>query len=76
MVQPGRYQRYKGQGYEVLGAATHSETEEAFVVYRVLSGRRDLEIRPLRMFLETFVVDDRPLPRFQRLSGKPPASSP
>ncbi|MDH5641457.1 MAG: DUF1653 domain-containing protein, partial [Nitrospira sp.] len=31
---PGRYRHYKGQEYEVLGVARHSETEEELVVYR------------------------------------------
>ena len=31
---PGRYRHYKGGAYEVLGVATHSETEERLVVYR------------------------------------------
>ena len=34
MLQPGRYRHYKGQEYEVLGVARHSETEEEYVVYR------------------------------------------
>lgn len=75
MVHPGRYRHYKGQEYEVLGVATHSETEEEFVVYRALYGRRDLWIRPLAMFLETVVVDGRPFPRFQKLSDEPTAST-
>lgn len=50
MVRPGRYRHSKGQEYEVLGVATHSETEEEFVVYRALYGQRGLWIRPLVMF--------------------------
>ena len=67
MVQPGRYRHYKGNDYEVIGAAKHSETEEIFVVYRALYGERDLWIRPAAMFLETVVVEGLPRPRFQRL---------
>lgn len=67
MVQPGRYRHYKGHEYEVIGEARHSETEEPFVVYRALYGDRGLWIRPRAMFLETVMVDGRPLPRFQRL---------
>ena len=32
MIQKGRYRHYKGNEYEVLGCATHTETEEEFVV--------------------------------------------
>ena len=70
MVRPGRYRHYKGQEYEVLGVATHSETEEEFVVYRALYGQRGLWIRPLVMFLEIVVVDGHPLPRFRKLPDK------
>jgi hypothetical protein len=65
MVRPGRYRHSKGQEYEVLGVATHSETEEEFVVHRALYRQRGLRIRPLVMFLKTVVVDGHPLPRFQ-----------
>src|SRR5205823_5886583 len=35
---PGRYRHYKGNEYEVLGVARHSETHEELVVYRPLYG--------------------------------------
>ena len=41
-VQPGRYRHFKGNEYEVLGMARHSETEEEMVVYRALYGERGL----------------------------------
>lgn len=65
MIRPGRYRHYKGQDYEVLGTARHSETEEEFVVYRALYGERGLWIRPAAMFLETMIVDGRRCLRFQ-----------
>ena len=37
-IIPGRYRHYKGMEYQVIGCARHSETEEAFVVYRALYG--------------------------------------
>ncbi len=65
MVHPGRYRHYKGQDYDVLGVARHSETEEEFVVYRALYGERGLWIRPASMFLEYVTVNGQPVPRFQ-----------
>ena len=49
-VTPGLYQHYKGGRYEVIGEATHTETEEALVLYRALYGERGLWVRPLEMF--------------------------
>ena len=37
-VRPGRYRHFKGNEYQVLGVARHSETEEEMVVYRALYG--------------------------------------
>ena len=62
---PGRYRHYKGGEYEVLGVATHSETEESLVVYRPLYGERGLWVRPLAMFVETVECDGEVVPRFQ-----------
>jgi hypothetical protein len=71
MVQPGRYRHYKGQEYEVLGVARHSETEEEYVVYRALYGDRGLWIRLTTMFEELVVVEGRHVPRFEPLEKRP-----
>lgn len=65
MIQPGRYRHYKGNDYEVIGIAKHSETEEDMVVYRTLYGNYDLWIRPLNMFCEDVQLDGKGVPRFQ-----------
>ena len=67
MVMPGRYRHYKGQEYEVLGVARHSETEEELVVYRALYGDRGLWIRPVAMFTETVEQGGVSVPRFLRI---------
>jgi len=66
MIEPGLYRHYKGNDYEVLGVATHSETEERVVVYRALYGGFGLWVRPLAMFEESVEVDGVVVPRFQR----------
>ena len=72
-AQPGLYQHYKNQQYELLGIATHSETGEQLAVYRALYGEYGLWVRPLSMFLETVQVDGEEVPRFRYLG---PASKP
>ncbi|MDX1634140.1 MAG: DUF1653 domain-containing protein [Marinobacter sp.] len=63
-VKPGRYRHYKGQDYEVIGTARHSETEEPMVVYRCLYGDHSLWVRPLAMFRETVELGGEQVPRF------------
>lgn len=52
MLKAGIYVHYKGNEYEVMDIATHSETEEKMVVYRALYGERGVWVRPLSMFDE------------------------
>lgn len=68
-LEPGRYRHYKGQDYEVIGVARHSETEEPLVVYRCLYGDDSLWVRPLAMFRETVEVAGEQVPRFARVDA-------
>ena len=68
LLPAGRYRHYKGNDYQVIGVARHSETEEELVVYRCLYGDHSLWVRPLTMFRETVVVDGQEVPRFIRIS--------
>ena len=63
-VKPGRYRHFKGNEYEVLGTAKHSENLEPMVVYRALYGDGGLWVRPAHMWNETVVRDGREFPRF------------
>ncbi len=65
VLKKGLYKHFKGNYYEVLGLAKHSETLEKFVVYRPLYGDRDVWVRPLAMFDETIERDGRSLKRFE-----------
>jgi len=66
----GIYQHYKGNLYEVIGVATHSETMEEYVVYRALYGKYDLWIRPKAMFYENIIIDGKETPRFKYIKEK------
>ncbi|MCU0704445.1 MAG: DUF1653 domain-containing protein [Fimbriiglobus sp.] len=68
-IRPGRYRHFKGNEYEVLGVATHSETHEPLVVYRPLYGDGGLWVRPLAMFTETVLHDGKQVPRFTAIGG-------
>lgn len=46
----GIYRHFKGDYYLVIDFATHSETNEKYVVYRALYGDSKLYIRPYDMF--------------------------
>jgi hypothetical protein len=61
----GRYRHYKGNEYEVIGVAKHSEDETNLVVYRPLYGEKGLWVRPLDMFVETVEVDGETKARFK-----------
>lgn len=58
MLKKGIYQHYKGQLYQVLHVATHSETQEILVVYQCLYGDYSIWARPLDMFTESITLDD------------------
>ncbi|MBU3934753.1 DUF1653 domain-containing protein [Patescibacteria group bacterium] len=66
-IKLGTYQHFKGNKYEVIGIAKHSETQENLVVYKALYGNKDLWARPLKMFLEEVDVDGKKVPRFRYL---------
>lgn len=52
-IKPGKYRHFKGNMYEVVGVAKHSETLEEMVVYRALYGEGELWVRPASMWNET-----------------------
>ncbi len=63
-VKPGKYRHFKGNEYEVIGVASHSETLEPMVIYRALYGEGGLWVRPLSMWEETVTRDGITQPRF------------
>ena len=63
-IKIGRYRHFKGNEYEVLGIAKHSETTEEMVVYRALYGEHGLWVRPASMWNETVELDGKVYQRF------------
>ena len=63
-IKPGRYRHFKGNEYEVIGLARHSETQEEMVVYRALYGNFGLWVRPAHMWNETVERDGKTFRRF------------
>ncbi|WP_417564739.1 DUF1653 domain-containing protein [Microbacterium sp.] len=66
-VEPGIYEHFKGNRYEVIGVARHSETEEPFVCYRQLYGDHGLWVRPLDLFVGDVDRDGYRGSRFRRV---------
>lgn len=63
----GRYRHFKGNPYEVIGIARHSEDESPMVVYRTLYGDGGLWTRPADMWNQTVNRDGKTYRRFYRL---------
>ncbi len=64
-IKPGIYRHFKGNMYEVIGVASHSETMELMVVYRALYGEHGLWVRPAAMWNEIVEKENYTGPRFQ-----------
>ena len=60
----GKYKHFKGNEYEALYIAKHSETLEEMVVYRALYGEFGIWVRPMSMWNETVVHEGREVQRF------------
>lgn len=70
-VPVGRYRHYKGNLYEVIGVASHSETLSPMVIYRALYDEGGLWARPAEMWNETVTVNGETVKRFAKEEDKP-----
>ena len=64
LPKKGLYRHFKGNRYELIDFARHSETMETMVVYRALYGEGGLWVRPLSMWSETVERDGEVYTRF------------
>ena len=66
-IPPGRYRHFKGNEYEVIAVARHSETEEPMVVYRALYSEGGIWVRPAAMWNELIEREGKKFRRFERI---------
>lgn len=70
------YEHFKGNRYQIITMAQHSETEEDMVVYQALYGEYKMYVRPLSLFMG--MVDEKKYPekkgqyRFQKVTEEMP----
>lgn len=63
-IKIGKYRHFKGNEYEVLYLAKHSETQEEMVVYKALYGEGGVWVRPASMWNEEIERDGKTYKRF------------
>ena len=63
----GKYRHFKGNEYDVIGIARHSEDESPMVVYKALYGDGGIWVRPAEMWNETVEWDWKTYRRFYPL---------
>ena len=69
-IKLGKYRHFKGNEYEVIALATHSETGERMVVYRALYGDGGVWVRPASMWNEWIERDGKTFLRFTYIGGE------
>ena len=70
LIPLGFYRHYKGNQYEVVGFAKHSETLEDMVIYRALYGEGGVWVRPLSMWENLIEVDGKTVKRFEYIGAR------
>ena len=63
-IKLGKYRHFKGNEYEVIAIAKHSETTKDYVVYKALYGDGGMWVRPASMWNETVERDGVTYKRF------------
>lgn len=63
------FRHYKGKEYKIISIGRHSEDLSLHVVYQGLYdggefGKYPIWVRPLKMFLESVVIEGKEIPRF------------
>lgn len=66
-LKKGIYRHFKGNKYELIYIAKHSETLEEMVVYKALYGEGGIWVRPLSMWNEDVIHEGKSVKRFEFL---------
>ena len=69
-VKKGLYKHFKGNMYEAIDVAYHSETLEEMVVYKALYGEGKTWVRPISMWDEEVEKDGKKVKRFTFVEEK------
>ena len=69
-MKKGIYRHYKGNLYEVIGFANHSETLEKMVIYKALYDKGEVWVRPIGMWDEIVLCNGNSVPRFEYIEDK------
>ena len=64
----GKYKHFKGNMYQVLFIAMHTETEGLLVIYKALYGDYNIWARPVEMFTDIVEHDGKTVARFEYIS--------
>lgn len=64
MLKKGIYKHFKGNKYQLLDIAKHSETLEEMVVYKALYGDGGVWVRPACMWDEEVEFEGKKVTRF------------
>ena len=69
-IKLGRYRHFKGNEYEVIAIAKHSETLQQMVVYKALYGDNSVWVRPAEMWNEKIERDGKAFSRFSYIENE------
>ena len=69
-IKKGIYRHYKGNLYDVIGIAKHSETLEEMVVYKALYGEGGLWVRPAKMWNDIIELPEKAVKRFEPVESE------
>ena len=71
-IKKGLYRHFKGNYYELVGFAYHSEDMSVMVIYKALYGERETWVRPADMWDEYVERDGGRFKRFEFISDAVP----